>query len=145
MSILSGIFGKFGSAPFWRDRYAQTVDSLRLAVEPANPKILFENLPDMILIEVVDAPEPLRVRSAVPSVDFRWEGPLAPQAEIFRFFTCFETKLEREKFLDYVYNFKAVVMNMKNFTFWAVEPSLVEDLGLTTNLPDASLYQEAFS
>lgn len=141
---LGGIFGKFGSAPFWRDRYAQTVDALRLAVEPQNPKILFANLPDMILLEAVEGIEPLRVRSAVPSVDFRWEGPLSPQADIFRYLPCFETQLEREKFLDYLYNFKAVVLNTKSFTFWAVEPSLVEDLGLTTNLPDASLYQEAF-
>lgn len=141
---VGGIFGKFGSAPFWRDRYAQTVDALRLAVEPQNSKITFGKLPDMILLEVVDGPEPLRVRSAVPSVDFRWEGPLGPQADVFRFLTCFVTRLEREKFLDYLYNFKAVVLNTKDFTFWAVEPSLVEDLGLTTNLPDAALFQEAF-
>jgi hypothetical protein len=117
-SPISKLFARFGSGWLARQQVITTSDAIRnveqeIAATPKTKRSFnLEQLGNKILFTFDDSGFILKVYSAVPGNGFRWVGQATPSAPIFDLFMPEDNHVDRQRFLDYVFNFKHVLVDL---------------------------------
>lgn len=88
-----------------------------------------EKLGDLILVSIDEDGTVLRAKTVknAPGKGYQWAGPCTPKANLFRVLDFVgDNPLDRQKFLDYVYNFRHVLIDLKKKTIVIVDDSTAD-------------------
>lgn len=116
-----------------------------IANEPKTPPTFnLEELGEQLLFHVPG--DGMFYCYSVAKRGYKWAGPATGYAPIFSRLPQFQTKLERELFLDYVYNFQYVVYDPNKKTLEVMDPDTAADIILgVPQLTLPGVYKAAFT
>lgn len=123
-----------GSGSVLRDAVRQTrkvireIDDLFTNGLRTRPDFDSAKLGNKVIVMLENEGRTLRVKSAIPGNDRQWVGPATDKAEVWSRFKRFKTSLEKDRFLDYVYNFKYVLFDTASGAFRAIDSDEVAAL-----------------
>ncbi len=143
LNRVTQVFSPFGSGGFLRqmaEAALRNVKEFELKVgssEKSPYDFPVEKLGDLMLVSIDEEGTVLRARTVKnsPGKDYQWAGPCTPKANLFRVLKFVgDDPLDRQKFLDYVYNFRNVLIDLKKETIVVIDENTAEALTVTSGV-----------
>lgn len=135
LNKVSQIFSPGGSGGFLRRMTDASLKVLReldaQVIAQSPPSFPVEKLGDQIVVSVDDDCHVLYAHSVgLPEgEETRWYGKANPKANLFKLLTFVgDTDLERQKFIDYVYNYRNILVDLPKQTLTVLDSNMAEEL-----------------
>jgi hypothetical protein len=135
---VSQIFSPWGSGGFIRRMADAAMRNTRefdaKVIELSPPSFPMEKLGNLLLVYIEEEGQALHARSVknAPGKDYHWVGRCTPKANLFKLLPFVgDHPIDRQKFLDYVYNFHFILIDLKKQTLNIVDKDSAESMMVT--------------